>query len=140
MNKVIAAIFLVVFISTSFFVSGQEKFLEVIIKSIDNQQENVKSYTVSITTMEGVEFILKKPKKVKKFFLPAGEKYFVSVEKKDNHTRFFEIDLRNIPEVYQLNKKETLSLTVLFVPNDLDVPIPVEKYEFSNRYNRVVKL
>lgn len=125
----------------SFFSSAwtQEKYLSVeIIPSDLTNNSSIKDYLVTVTTQEGVSFEITVPKKKTSFYLPPGEKYTVEIIKEGFHNFFYAIDLRDVPEAMRKNNKQELFLAPRMLSASLDEPVPFVKYQYNNRYKKVV--
>lgn len=128
-------------LSTVFLFSwgySQEKYLAVTLQLTDLQSNSIKGAQVIVTTQEDISFEIKQKRKKLSFYLPPNERFIIEIKKESFQPKFIEIDLRDVPEVYHKDHQEKLELTVALT-TQFDIPIPIDKYHFSERYRKVTR-
>lgn len=136
MRFILSLVFILSFYSALF---SQEKFLEVSITPRLFSGDKVKNTTLIVNTLEGAVFEIQAKKKKTTFFLPAGEKYTISIEKDGFHPTFYDIDLRDAPREKKKKNRQQLELIPYLHKQDSERPIPVAHYRFDEKRGKVVK-
>ncbi|MGB0933392.1 MAG: hypothetical protein ACPGU5_03860 [Lishizhenia sp.] len=124
-------VIIVLTILASCFVYSQEKFLEINQVYLNSEGKKIKNYEVSISTSEGITFVLKAKKKLN-YYLPPGEYYTLIVSKDNLPKQNIIIDLLDVPENRYDAKLQLELISSLINKEEM-------KFHYEERYGKVVQ-
>lgn len=110
---------------------SQEKFLEINQVYLNSDGKKIKNYEVSISTSEGITFVLKAKKKLN-YYLPPGEYYRLIVSKENLPKQHIIIDLLDVPENRYDAKLQLELISSLINKEEM-------KFHYEERYGKVVQ-
>ncbi|MDX1651158.1 MAG: hypothetical protein R3277_01620 [Brumimicrobium sp.] len=125
-------------IFTASGLKAQERFLELEIQPLAENNETVRDFQVIVTTTENISFEIGTKRKKTSFYLPPGENYKLEIVKEGFFKTYFEIDLREVPYAIGKKSSEYLKLKPKLLPSSGSKQGDIVKFRFDPRYGKIM--